>query len=280
MNDAHITKFRTGFPWGYTKVLSLDDVTLNVGMEFGILKLKAGSTYARKNALETQVVLLKGAGTMKFNDKRIYIYRKDIFPVFHKRTNKIIENSDRNPWAFDFPPNCGWKIFAATDLEVAIIATENSRVFDPVVVHPDEVPSEQRGEGNVGGTMHRIVKAVLGDPNAPYRPLKSNLVVGEVVNFPGKWSSYPPHYHPHNEVYYYRFDLPQGYGASFIDQGQVPRIYNHDIVKIMNCVGHSQVSAPGYAMWYLWFIRQIDGNRYEGSPPFKFFPEHEWVLQI
>ena len=55
-------------------------------------------------------------------------------------------------------------------------------------------------------------------------------------------------------------------------------VRSHDVVKIMNCVGHAQVSAPGYAMWYLWVVRQIEGNRYEGDPPFTYFPEHEWVL--
>lgn len=283
MSNAHITKFREGFSSGYNKILGLDDITLNVGMGFGILNLRDSESFeGSEKGVETQLVLLKGRGKVKIGNKSFFVSRKDIFPVFDKKTNAIVDNSDRNPWAFDIPSGCEWKVSAEShdDFEVAVITSENDKVFNPVVVRPEEVPSEQRGEGNAGGTMHRIVKAVLGDPNAPHRPPESNLVVGEVVNFPGKWSSYPPHYHPHNEVYYYRFDMPQGYGASFVDHGQVPRVYTHDVIKITNCVGHSQVSAPGYAMWYLWFIRQIDGNRYEGNPPFKFFPEHEWILKI
>ena len=41
------------------------------------------------------------------------------------------------------------------------------------------------------------------------------MVLGEVLNLPGKWSSYPPHHHPQPEVYFYRFDYPDGFGAGF-----------------------------------------------------------------
>ncbi len=44
--------------------------------------------------------------------------------------------------------------------------------------------------------------------NAP----QSNLVMGEVFNQPGRWSSYPPHHHPQPEVYYYQFEHPEGFG--------------------------------------------------------------------
>jgi len=35
------------------------------------------------------------------------------------------------------------------------------------------------------------------------------------------------------------------------------------------------VTAPGYAMWYLWVIRHLDGNRY--VTPY-FVDEHRWVM--
>ena len=41
------------------------------------------------------------------------------------------------------------------------------------------------------------------------------MVLGEVVNLPGKWSSYPPHHHPQPECYFYRFDKPMGFGAGW-----------------------------------------------------------------
>jgi 5-deoxy-glucuronate isomerase len=51
-------------------------------------------------------------------------------------------------------------------------------------------------------------------------------------------------------------------------------------VKILEGVSHPQVAAPGYAMYYLWVIRHLDGNRYgEKSATPIFEPEHRWVTE-
>ncbi|MDA2936317.1 5-deoxy-glucuronate isomerase [Patescibacteria group bacterium AH-259-L05] len=266
-NNPHITDFRHGFSQGYTRLVGLDDVT---SMEFGILRLASGKEFkGQESNLETQLVLLVGKGTIEVDGKSYLVERRDLF-----RTN---------PWAFDLPACSSYNIRADNDdFEMAVIKTENSKSFTPAVVRPEDVPYEQRGQGQVSGAMHRIVKAIFGDPLAPVHLPESNLVVGEVVNFPGKWSSYPPHGHPQPEIYYYRFDKSQGFGGAFLAErsgqnGKVYELRNHDLVKITNGVGHAQVAAPGYAMWYLWFIRHLEGNRYEGSPPFKFFEEHTWI---
>ena len=59
--------------------------------------------------------------------------------------------------------------------------------------------------------MSREIKTFFDLDNAPF----SKMVLGEVLNLPGKWSSYPPHHHPQPEVYFYRFDYPDGFGAGF-----------------------------------------------------------------
>lgn len=254
MSDLHITKFREGFPRGYTQATGLDDITQ---MEFGILKLAPGEVFEREESdIETQLVILTGAGVVEVGSKTYGVGREDVFR--------------QNPHAFDLSTGHKYRIEAKDgELEVAVIKTKNKKTFAPLVMAPKDVPGEQRGKGLVGGAMHRIVKAIFDDSNAP----QSNLVVGEVVNFPGRWSSYPPHGHPQPEIYYYRFDKPQGFGISvFDDEAYILR--NHDAVRILNNVGHSQVAAPAYAMWYLWFIRHLEGNRYSG---FTFYPEHDWI---
>lgn len=271
MSNVHLTGFRRGFPYGCTDIIDLREIANKVGMGFTILRLDLGAEgsplgfYAQENGIEAQLIVLSGAGIITVGERSYEVKRKDVF--------------SENPWAFDIPPGMFYSVRPRDKIEVAIIRTANSHRFRPVVVRPRDIISEQRGEGLVDGTMHRIVKAIFGDPRCPKRARlrKSNLVVGEVINFPGRWSSYPPHYHLQDEVYYYRFDRPQGFGGCFLDEDAYV-VHTHDAVKIMNCVGHAQVSAPGYAMWYLWCIRQIEGNRYEGDPPFKYFPEHEWVL--
>ena len=85
------------------------------------------------------------------------------------------------------------------------------------------------------------------------------MVLGEVVNLPGRWSSYPPHGHPQPEVYLYYFEKPMGFGASWVN-GEVHEVHHHG-ASIITEGTHQQVMAPGYACCYTWGIRHLDGNR-------------------
>jgi 5-deoxy-glucuronate isomerase len=122
-------------------------------------------------------------------------------------------------------------------------------------------------------TSTRVVRTVFDDTNRS----ESNLVIGEVIGVPGKWSSYPPHHHPQPEIYHYRFLPEQGFGLTAI--GEAPHIiHDKDTILIREGEVHPQVTAPGYAMWYLWVIRHIEGAHY--GPATKtpiFIKEHEWV---
>ncbi len=73
---------------------------------------------------------------------------------------------------------------------------------------PEDIQIQRAGVSDLQGTMRRNIKTVFDYENAPY----SNMVLGEVLNFPGKWSSYPPHFIL-SRKYIYRFDKPQGFGA-------------------------------------------------------------------
>ena len=77
---------------------------------------------------------------------------------------------------------------------------------------PEDTDTWARGnKGELMGCIKRDVRTCFDLDNAPY----SNMVLGEVVNLPGKWSSYPPHHHPQPECYFYRFDKPMGFGAGW-----------------------------------------------------------------
>lgn len=104
------------------------------------------------------------------------------------------------------------------------------------------------------GCMRREIKTFFDYDNAPY----SNMVLGEVLNFPGKWSSYPPHHHPQPEVYFHRFDKLQGFGVSFAG-GEIFKS-GHNGLTVITSGFHSQGAAPGYAMCYVWGIRHLDGD--------------------
>lgn len=88
---------------------------------------------------------------------------------------------------------------------------------------PEDTHTWARGaNGELQGTIRRNVRTCFDYENAPY----SNMVLGEVVNLPGRWSSYPPHWHPQPEVYLFRFDKPQGYGAGWVNDEVVQLGHN------------------------------------------------------
>ncbi|HOV94903.1 MAG TPA: 5-deoxy-glucuronate isomerase, partial [Spirochaetales bacterium] len=153
--------------------------------------------------------------------------------------------------------------------ELYVMATANPRYFEPRFYTPEECRSEERGKGTMNETSTRIVRTVFDDSNAPW----SNLVVGEVITIPGKWSSYPPHHHPQPEIYHYRVLPEQGFGVAII--GEHPYVVtDRDTVLIRDGQDHPQVAAPGYALWYLWVVRHLDGNRYSNPIVTE---AHKWV---
>ena len=101
------------------------------------------------------------------------------------------------------------------------------------------------------------------------------MVNGEVINTPGRWSGYIPHHHPQPEVYTYKFDKPQGFGAAFIGDNAF-KITHNSWAEISADLMHPQVTAPGYAMWYSWMIRHLDGNPWKKTRTD--LPEHTWLL--
>lgn len=102
------------------------------------------------------------------------------------------------------------------------------------------------------------------------------MVNGEVINSPGRWSSYIPHFHPQPEVYVYKFDRPQGFGAAFIGEDTF-RTETNAYVAIPGGDVHPQVTAPGYAMWYSWMIRHLPGDPWAKTRIV--CEEHAWLEQ-
>ncbi len=155
--------------------------------------------------------------------------------------------------------------------ELACQAAANPVRFPARLYTPEECASEERGKGTLRETSTRIVRTIFDDHNAP----QSNLVLGEVITFPGKWSSYPPHHHPQPEIYHYRFLPAGGFGLTAIGE-RAYLLADGDTILIREGEVHPQAAAPGYAMYYLWVIRHLEGRRYM-TPTF--VPEHAWTMK-
>ena len=225
-------------------------------MDFGILRLKPAKTYEDHSNLERAFLLVYGEIQLDYGDQSVRIKRENCF--------------DFAPWVLHVPGDLPVKITGiAEDSEITVNRTVNERKFEPKLYEPADSPSEYRGAGTMQETSTRIVRTTFNHENAPW----ANLVVGEVIGFPGKWSSYPPHHHPQPEIYYYKTN-PKG-GHAYAEVGKdVFKLSGNDTILITSGMTHPHVTYPGYALWYLWVIRHIDGNPYI-TPTF--VPEFKWV---
>lgn len=130
------------------------------------------------------------------------------------------------------------------DLDATIVWRASTRTAAGAghIIDPATVPDEARGEG----TTARRVRTYVAE---------GELIVGETLNPPGGWSSWPPHQHAHEEIYLYRFAPPHGFGVhADLAPARAPRIVRDgDIVRIVDGE-HPVVAAPGCAMYYLWAL--------------------------
>ena len=255
--DHLVARFRGGFPPGLTEITREGEARLDTGVDFGVHCFGAGERFAETHAKETAWLLLDGEAELEWGSERARVRRTSLF--------------DAPPTALHVPGGTAVRVSTLGPRSEWVVArATNERRFAAKLFGPEELKPEYRGEGLVQGASLRNVRLIFDDTNRP----EANLVLGEVVNYPGRWSSYPPHHHPQAEIYHYRFTLPQGYGHAELGD-EVFKVRSYDTIKILDGVSHAQVSAPGYGMYYVWVVRHLPGNRYTG---FRFSEEHRWVL--
>ena len=206
---------------------------------------------------ETAFVILTGEVEIRWDGKTETMRRDSLF--------------EENPYCLHAARGKKVTVKAHTAAELLIQKTINARDFAPVFYRPQDVQADVFGAGLWRGTAERTVRTIFDYSNAPY----SNMVNGEVINSPGRWSGYIPHNHPQPEVYTYKFDKPQGFGACFIGDNAF-KISHNSWSELSGGYSHPQVTAPGYAMWYSWMIRHLPDNPWNKTR--NDIPEHVWLL--
>ena len=229
-----------------------------IGMDVSLIVLEKGETYSLfEEKKEAALLLFSGELVWQANGE----------------SGSVSRESEFTQEASCLHVSAGTKVTlrASRHSEIYLQMVKNSRKFQPVFYAPEDIQIQRAGVSDLQGTMRRNIKTVFDYENAPY----SNMVLGEVLNFPGKWSSYPPHFHPQPEVYFYRFDKPQGFGAGFAN-GQVHQTTHNGLLVIQSGF-HSQVAAPGYGLCYVWGIRHQRNNPWRKTRIDEV--EHLWMLQ-
>jgi 5-deoxy-glucuronate isomerase len=251
-----ITEFRNGFEPGFTAVTRAEsDPT---GISFGVLHLRTGEVRAFEPEGETALLLMSGAVRIAAPGVSELVRRASLF--------------DESPSCLHAPAATRIELTAEDATELTVYASGNRRSFEPRLYRSGDVANEHRGKGQVGDACYRFVRTIFDRRNAD---ANAELVLGEVVTMPGRWSSYPPHHHAQPEIYHYRFTLPQGYGHAELGE-RVFQVRQYDTLRIPAGLDHAQCAAPGYGMYYSWVIRHLPGKPYTVPD---FTEEHRWTME-
>ncbi len=211
-------------------------------MDIAVYNMKKGETITfLKDADEIAVMLVLGDVTFSFEGKTENAKRNSLFT--------------EGPSTLHASKGVEIKVTANTDSEILAQSTENDRDFPTKYYTPEDCDYFTSCEGKWENTAVRDVVTVFDYKNAPY----SNMVLGEIQTRQGRWCSYIPHSHPQPEVYYYKYERPEGFGACFIGDTAYT-IKDGSVGHFPGGVNHPQVTAPGYPMYTVWMIRHLPDN--------------------
>lgn len=244
---------------GYTPYLQLPKSDHGARMGAGLLILEAGDNFTfREPEQEIALDVLEGKVEFSWLNSTKLCERKDAF---------------HSP-AYCLHVCCGTQveIRAKAHSEVYVQTVENDREFPCRMIEPDNVFVQRLGNKNeLLGCMQRDIRTFFDFECAPY----ANMAMGEILTYPGKWSYYPPHYHPQPEIGFYRFNPIQGFGVGFAND----RVYKveHNGLLVVNHGIHPQVTAPGYAMCVVWGIRHLEDNPWRKTRID--IPEYAWLWE-
>lgn len=211
-------------------------------MDVRVYNMKAGQIreFGRQGE-ETAILLLSGKLAFQWEGKEETVSRKDVFT--------------EGPWALHTCTDVPVSVIAKEDAEILVQCTKNENKFESCLYTPEDAPWGYSCVGKFGNVAKRRVNTIFDHDICP----ESNMVLGEVLNDRGNWSGYLPHRHPQPETYFFKFDRPEGFGASFVGD-QVFKSVNNSFSAIPGGELHPQAVAPGFQMYTCWMIRHLDGN--------------------
>jgi 5-deoxy-glucuronate isomerase len=264
-----------GFQEGYTPICGPENSPLEQ-ISYGKLQLRQDSEPYTAETDDQEVVLDIFAGkadvTVKRGDETWTFDglggRESIF--------------DGRPTLVCMPPNCTYTVKALTDkLDIGVSLGAAPSGGEPVVIGPDDSGTRIVGQG----TFQRQVHLGTVETGKTKR-----LMVGETINQPGRWSSYPPHKHdeekegeiPMEEVYMYKVNPSQGFGIQVLyddpnranARDDAYLIHDGDTMALDHGY-HPVACAPGYQVAYIWVLyaaADVYGSWSDDE-------QHVWVLE-
>lgn len=233
--------------YGYERVITSRNSPLTFA-EMDMLKLADGQEFVI-DEVEKEFVLVVLAGKCDVSSKDFKYekvgYRKSTMEVIAAESVYVGKNTPFTVKAVE------------GDVRIAVCKAPAPKYFPPQLIRHDQVKTARFGKE----TFIRDVAFTF-----PETMQANFLYIGEYWVENGFWASFPPHKHDVengvegalDEIYYYEFDKPQGFGIQMVytaDKSidEAYRIQNGDSVEIP--VGyHPMAVAPGYKNYTLWIM--------------------------
>lgn len=265
------------FEEGYLAIANPDNSPLQE-LDFGRLRLRRGSEpyIEQTGGQEVVLTLLTGSADVEIQSPKV----SETYPNIGGRSNVF----SQSPTLVYVPPESSYQVAAASsEVDILISRAPTTVVGQPVLMCPEEVGMRPVGAAN----WRRRVNLGFMEEGPTQR-----LMVGETINPPGNWSSYPPHKHDTDnppqeitleEVYFYLIQPPQGFGIQRLYErrdapdalNEVYVVENGDTV-ILPRGYHPVVAAPGYQLYYFWALAGKE-KLYGGWSD---DPDHAWVRHV
>ena len=234
-------------------------------VEMDMLRLASGETKTyTEQGKEFGILLLGGKCTVQGKDFKF-------------------ENIGERKTVFDgyatcvyVPRNTEFTITACGEVSLVVSKCPSTRDHEPKLITPADVIGKDLGKP--GWQRHAMF--VLDE-----RIEADQIYIGECWIEGGQWSSYPPHKHDDanmpteactEEIYYYEFDKPQGFGIQKVytlagDIDETYTVKSGDVVEIPRGY-HPFHSAPGYKNYMLWVMAGPVRGFYMTTDE-----EHKWL---
>lgn len=252
--------------YGYERVVTSKNSSLYYA-ECDMLKLADGKSYT-VDELGKEFVLVILYGKCKVCGEGFCFDAGSRETVFDGAAESVYIGKDT---AFSVTAACG-------DVKIAVCKAPAEKYFAPYQIKKGEVDVKTFGKGSF---VREVAFTFPETGNA------NHLYIGEFWVEDGNWASYPPHKHDVDdlpregaldEIYYYEFDKPQGFGFQAVysaekDIDVVYKVETGDFVEIPKGY-HPFTVAPGYKNYCLWVM--AGKSRGLLSAPEEC---HKWVVQ-
>ncbi|MCM8818077.1 MAG: 5-deoxy-glucuronate isomerase [Candidatus Omnitrophica bacterium] len=227
---------------GYQKILSPKNSDLKL-LSFSIIKGEKGVFKGNTEKEESVFVITEG---------RCNFYVENNLLGVMKRKNVFEEP----PCAVYLPPFFEFSIEFEKKTEICIVGCPGRGIGKPKFLNSKEVKFRRVGKETYFRNIIDIVPETFP---------AEKIILGETINDPGNWSSYPPHRHDRNnppdenaleELYFFKITPSTGFGYIRIfdeSQDNIFLIKNNVLVTIPKGY-HPVCVAPEHQIYYLWAL--------------------------